>query len=83
LRDLSDLVKDPNDIRTGLVCLGSRTQRSHLIVVDTSPRAEGRLVIALGKAFGARIVGYCLDASVSDCLRRDALRQGRERTIRA
>jgi hypothetical protein len=37
-------------------------------VVDTSPRAEGRLVIALGKAFGARIVGYCLDATVSDCL---------------
>jgi hypothetical protein len=24
--------------------------------------------IALGKAFGARIVGYCLDATVSNCL---------------
>jgi hypothetical protein len=32
-------------------CLGSRTRRSHLIVVDTSPRAEGRYpVIALGEA---------------------------------
>ena len=69
LRDLSDLVKDPGDIRTSLVCLGSRTRRSHLIVVDTSLRAEGRFpVIALGKAFGAQIVGYLLDASVADCL---------------
>jgi len=38
-------------------------------VVDTSLRAEGRFpVIALGKAFGAQIVGYLLDASVADCL---------------
>jgi predicted kinase len=50
------------------------------VVVDNvnasvADRAE---LIALGRARGARIVGYHFDARVPECLERNARRQGRE-----
>jgi hypothetical protein len=51
LRDLSDLVKDPGDIRTGLVLSRVADSAFASDLVDTSQRAEGRFpVIALGEA---------------------------------
>jgi len=56
-------------------------RRGESVVVDnTNPRIEDRLpLIALGKVFGARIVGYRFVGGLSECLRRNALRQGRAR----
>jgi len=56
-------------------------RRGESVVVDnTNPRAEDRLpLIALGKLFGARIVGYWFADGLSECLRRNALREGRAR----
>jgi hypothetical protein len=65
LRGLSNLVKNPNDIRTGLVCLGSRTQRSHLIVVDTSPRAVGSFW--LSRLARRSVPGSSANASMPAC----------------
>lgn len=56
-------------------------RRGESVVVDnTNPRVEDRApLIAMGRAFGARIVGYDFEAGVPDCLRRNALRQGSAR----
>ena len=56
-------------------------QLGESVVVDnTNPRIEDRSpLIAMGRTFGARIVGYHFDVSLTDCLRRNALRQGRAR----
>jgi predicted kinase len=56
-------------------------RRGESAVVDnTNPRIEDRVpLIALGRIFGARIVGYRFEAGLSECLRRNALRQGRAR----
>ncbi|HET7270497.1 MAG TPA: AAA family ATPase [Rubrobacter sp.] len=53
----------------------------HSAVVDnTNPIVEDRrLLIELGRKNGARIVGYYFDASVRDCLRRNAGREGMAR----
>jgi predicted kinase len=56
-------------------------QRGESVMVDnTNPRAEDRSpLIALGRVFGARIVGYWFGGGLADCLRRNALREGRAR----
>lgn len=56
-------------------------RRGESIVIDnTNPRVEDRrLLIALGEAFDAKIIGYYFDAGLSECLRRNALREGRAR----
>src|SRR5215470_8408676 len=55
-------------------------QRGESVVVDnTNPRIEDRSpLIAIGRAFGARIIGYDFKARLPECLRRNALRQGRD-----
>lgn len=56
-------------------------RRGESVVVDnTNPRMEDRSpLIAMGRVLGARIVGYYFEASLTDCLRRNASRQGRAR----
>ena len=56
-------------------------QRGESVVVDnTNPRIEDRSpLIAIGRAFGARTIGYDFKARLPECLRRNALRQGRDR----
>ena len=56
-------------------------RRGESVLVDnTNPGIQDRLpLIALGRVFGARTVGYRFVAGLSECLRRNALRQGRAR----
>lgn len=50
-----------------------------VVVDNVNASVAGRAeVIALGRARGARIVGYRFDARVPECLERNAQRQGRE-----
>ncbi|MBV8358911.1 MAG: ATP-binding protein [Deltaproteobacteria bacterium] len=55
-------------------------RRGESVVVDnTNPRIEDRSpLIAIGRALDALIVGYDFKAGLSECLRRNALRQGRD-----
>lgn len=49
-------------------------------VDNTHPqRADRAPLIALGRAHGARVVGYFFDADKLSCLERNARREGRER----
>jgi predicted kinase len=51
-----------------------------VVVDNTNPTVEGRApLIALGKAHGARVVGYSFESSIEDCLARNARREGRAR----
>jgi predicted kinase len=51
-----------------------------VVVDNTNPTVEGRApLIALGKAHGARVVGYSFEARIEDCLARNARREGRAR----
>jgi len=51
-----------------------------VVVDNTNPAIEGRApLIALGKAHGARVVGYAFESRLEDCLARNAQREGRAR----
>lgn len=64
-----------------LALIEQALSRGRSVVVDnTNPRVEDRApLIRLGKASGARIAGYGFEASVSECMRRNAAREGRAR----
>jgi predicted kinase len=77
-----DLLRNARSRQAQQMALIERAlQRGESVVVDnTNPRIEDRSpLIAMGRAFGARIVGYDFEAGVPECLRRNALRQGRAR----
>ena len=51
-----------------------------VVVDNTNPTLEDRRVlIGLGGEYGARIVGYFFEASVSECIRRNEVREGKAR----
>lgn len=51
-----------------------------VVADNTNSTPEQRApLIAIGREFGARIVGYALETSVADSLRRNSLRAGKER----
>ena len=51
-----------------------------VVVDNTNPTLEDRrALIGLGGEYGARIVGYFFDASVSECIRRNEVREGKAR----
>lgn len=51
-----------------------------VVVDNTNPTPEVRApVIAIGRAFGAEIVGYWFDATAGACLARNRQREGRAR----
>jgi predicted kinase len=51
-----------------------------VVVDNTNPTLEDRrALIGLGGEYGARIVGYFFDASVSECIRRNEGREGKAR----
>jgi predicted kinase len=51
-----------------------------VVVDNTNPTAEARRpLIELGRAAGARVVGYYFESRLADCLRRNAQRAGKER----
>lgn len=77
-----DLLRNSRSRQTRQMALIEQAlRRGESVVVDnTNPRAEDRLPpIALGRVFGARIVGYWFAGGLSECLRRNALREGRAR----
>jgi predicted kinase len=51
-----------------------------VMVDNTNPASEDRApLVALARRHGARVVGYVFETSLSDALRRNALREGRQR----
>jgi len=51
-----------------------------VVVDNTNATAEARRpLIELGRAAGARVIGYYFESRLEDCLRRNARRQGKER----
>ncbi len=53
---------------------------SPVVVDNTNPTLEDRrAIIELGRAFGARIVGYYFESDVRRCIERNRLRKGREK----
>lgn len=51
-----------------------------VVVDNTNATAEARLpLIGLGRAAGARVVGYYFESRLEDCLRRNAQRVGKAR----
>ena len=51
-----------------------------VVVDNTSPTPEDRRpLVRLGHEYGAKVLGYFFDASVSECLRRNEMREGKAR----
>jgi predicted kinase len=51
-----------------------------VVVDNTNPTVqERRLLIELGRQFGARMVGYSFESGVRECLARNARREGKAR----
>lgn len=56
-----------------------QAQRS-IVVDNTNPTlADRAALIALGRAYGAEIVGYYFDAPAKQCVERNTLREGKAR----
>src|SRR5918912_4435257 len=59
---------------------GALLQRSPVVVDNTNPTVEDRLVlIELGREFGAEIVGYYFECEVRECVGRNRRRTGEEK----
>jgi predicted kinase len=51
-----------------------------MVVDNTNPTPEDRrALVRIGHEYGAKVLGYYFDASVSECLRRNEMREGKER----
>jgi predicted kinase len=51
-----------------------------VVVDNTNPTVADRAeLIALGRSFGASVVGYCFESHLGDCLERNRQRQGKAR----
>ena len=51
-----------------------------VVVDNTSPTPEDRRpLVRLGHEYGAKVLGYFFEASVSECLRRNEMREGKAR----
>lgn len=59
---------------------GALREGRSVVVDNTNPTVEDRgAIIAIARAFGARVIGYDFDSPVRDCLERNARRVGKER----
>jgi predicted kinase len=67
--------------RRQLQLLEEALQAGHSVVIDnTNPTPLDRApLIALGRAYGAQVVGYSLEAPLKDCLQRNRQREGKAR----
>ena len=78
-KDLFRNNKNPNRRQAQLIEDALGAGRS-VVVDNTNPAVEDRRpLIQLGRKHGAKIVGYYFDASVRECLRRNAGREGKAR----
>ena len=78
-KDLFRNNKNRNRRQTQLI--EAALQAGNPVVVDnTNPTAEERWpLIALGREYGAKIIGYYFDSRVSECLERNRRRAGKAR----
>lgn len=77
-----DLLRNCRNRQTRQLALIEQALRhgESVVVDNTNPTAADRLpLIVLGRVFDARIIGYLFEARPPECLRRNALRQGRAR----
>ncbi len=77
-----DLMRNRRDPQARqLMLLEQALRNGESVVVDnTNPRAADRAsIITLARSYNATITGYLFDARPGECLRRNALRQGRAR----
>jgi predicted kinase len=65
--------------------IGDALREGRSVVVDnTNPTAADRAaIVSIARAFGADVAGYYFDASVNDCVERNARRTGKERVPEA
>ncbi len=78
-KDLFRHNKNRNRRQTQLI--EAALQKGNPVVVDnTNPTVEERRpLIALGREYGAKVVGYYFDSKVSECLERNRRRVGKAR----
>lgn len=68
-----------NDKQIARITAALQAQRS-IVVDNTNPTLEDRAaLIALGRAYGAEIVGYYFDAPAKQCVERNRQREGKAR----
>lgn len=68
-----------NEQQAARITAALQAQRS-IVVDNTNPTLEDRAaLIALGRAYGAEIVGYYFDAPAKQCVERNRLREGKAR----
>jgi predicted kinase len=78
-KDAMPNTRDRDRRQAQLIAAALAAGRS-VAVDNTNPSAEVRApILALARQYGADVVGYCFPADVSDALRRNRLRAGRER----
>jgi predicted kinase len=78
-KDLMANVRDRGGRQLALIDEALRSGRS-VVVDNTSPRVVDRApLIAAARRHGARVVGYVLDTSRGECLKRNRLREGKGR----
>ncbi len=71
--------RNPERRQRQLIAQALEEARS-VVVDNTNATAEARQpLIELGRAAGARVVGYYFESRLEDCLKRNAQRQGKER----
>lgn len=68
------------DRRQAQLIAASLAAGRSVVVDNTNPSAEVRApILALARQYGADVAGYCFPTDVSDALRRNRSRAGRER----
>jgi predicted kinase len=78
-KDLIPSAGDKGTRQLALIDAALRSGRS-VVVDNTSPRVVDRApLIAAARRHGARVVGYVLDTSRGECLKRNRLREGKAR----
>jgi predicted kinase len=78
-KDLMPGARDRGTRQLALIDEALRAGRS-VVVDNTSPRVADRApLIAAARRHGARVVGYVLDTSRGECLKRNRLREGKAR----
>lgn len=72
---------NPNPTRRQRQLVEEALGAGRSVVVDnTNPTLEDRAdLIALGRSFGATLVGYYFESCLPDCLERNRLREGKAR----
>jgi predicted kinase len=78
-KDLLPHNRDKNKRQENILRAALSAGRS-VVVDNTSPTPEDRRpLVRFGHEYGAKVLGYFFEASVSECLRRNEMREGKAR----